>query len=627
MKLPWSRNSRHHATFSASTAYYTYCFSLPSTTTPFHLSNELLKRGLATAAVTAASDEIRVADRYMKLYRTKLNAQAVADLKKVKAGSLTVASWARAHPKFALRLIWTLGKKRLWPRKTTTATSGTPEGEADIYENMSETVNFIERAMADARIFLGAYHNIEREFYAPSYMELDPFIRLQLRGFRVTSEYFEDEEVLAFLMLHKSGVALLTFASAPNDKVSVDDVIKISRGDSRSIGETFAPQDLFGKDYPDLSNSTTPPDDVHDGVGWVRVTWPTKISFSDIFGLYLNRVLECCPKTEVNYSAWHCYPTIILNHLDCCNSRQAWLDHHKVELRGLLTRMPGYASLIDPNGIDFVPRDTSILRERSIFRAVSHCLEIRWSFGPSADRPSAIDDHWSLVLTEHVLLQYWQLQALDWRISMADWGSRPVERLQAEIAIGLDEYRQSQVVAFGTARDMAETSLAENGTHRMYERITDRLDALSKVVSSREARAGAKRNTIIASAAVIATSLFGLPAIDQSITLLKNAKTGTGFGRALRPIQSFIIHHPSTLWMGYFIAVFLSVILFVYGAMRPHSAKENKAEGGLPGIRWPGLKVEISRAEPSYKNGAPSMEQTALRRAGRSKVRRNGRGK
>lgn len=579
------------ASFSSSTIYYSYCFSLPQGTSPYHLSKLLLKRGVALAAVSSSSSEVRLARQYKEHYKIVRQARALLDLE---SGKTKRWVWLAKNPQLTVKLLKLTAKRRA-ARKGSLNPSEEAGSKKSIKDSMTEAILTLEETVAQARISLGISHKIDEGFYAPGYLESDPFIRLELRPFSVRSKFLNDQ-ILVFLLIHRSGVCVLTFATAPDDGLTSDDLIRISRGDANFISTLNIPLDLVRSQ---IHAEPPPADPTRRGSTWVDVEWPGGVSFSALFELHLDLLLKMCPNPTNRFHEWVCYPSIILNHLNCCKNRRDWLSHHQDELSGLLLRSPAYASLSEnlPES-----KDISIDAGKSIYRLISHFVELNWDFNPSIDRPPFTEDHWNIALTENILIQFWQLRALDWWTSTEDLRSRSIEKLQIEMAVGLDEYRQ-QVLLYGTARIIAESSLTELGVHAMYERIQDRIAAVSAVVAAREARASGKRNTIIAGAAVIATLVLGLPSIDQSITLLKAAEP-TGFaGHLIRPAQSFVNQHPSALWIGYFALCSCSLGLLLYGVSKPRSATRPRAIKRSFGIGWPGSRLVVRRSEGEYEKG------------------------
>jgi hypothetical protein len=598
VRFSWRERGPHEAAFSASTIYYTYCFSLPPGTSIATLANDLLKCGLAIAAVWAGDDEVRVAHRYQRLYKLKLQAQGLSDFQRVRDGEIPYWNWARKYPVLAFQLT-SAAIKGIAGRHRSVSAPAKVLNKPPMVDQMVAVTNQIEDAMIGARKILGIFRDIEREFYSPGYRSQDPFVRLKLRDFRISSNFFDDEPVLSFLLLHESGTALLTYATAPNDHISTGDVIELSRSDSLHIERAYVDRDFFGKNGVELSESDESSLKIHDDTAWMRVEWDEKVPFSLFFEAHLNRILKNCRDQNDRYSYWRCYSTVILNHLDCCGSRARWLKRHNRELVALTQRFPGYATLKDSLTI---PADESIHESMSRYRLVSHCLEINWKFGQQPKRPDMTTDHSIIVLTEHVLLQVWQLQALDWHISSRDWKSQAVEKLEMEIAAGLAEYRRADIVAFGTAQDIVRALLLELGADVLYQRILDRLSALSAVVAGREARSSSRRNVVVAGAAVIAAIALGLPALDQSATLLRSTTKGR-IGQIVEPARTILIEHPNAAWLGYIALFGLSLGIFVYSVWRAPRTKKTQTSRRDVGIRWPGLTLKFGRAKMQYRRG------------------------
>lgn len=593
VRFPWARHAQHEASFSASAIYHIYCFSLPHGTPIAELADTLLARGVASTAAWSSQTEVRVAHRYGDLHGLLMQLQAVADVQKVRDGELSAFAWVKENPRLALSVLRRFVARRWGRRRQSGASSGRSEPTG---EPLQSEIKRAEEAMAKTRAFLRMYHEIESTFYAPGYLQRDPFIRLELRSFRITSKYFDDEDVLPFLLLHESGVGLLTYATAPKDGIGTGGIIELARGDTPHIQSAYVHQEFFGRTQAKAAAEAAT--EVHDGTGWARVAWESEISFSDLFDVHLERILEACKTRQGQFGDWRCYSTVQLNHLDCCSSREEWLRNHRQELIGLTNRVPGYASLKE----SLMVPDDSIAVGYSRYWQISHCISVRWKFGSTPRRPAATDDHWMNVLIEHILLQVWQLRQLDWRVSTHDWKPRSLEQLQTEIAVGLEEYHSPDTIAYGSARETIRRLLAMHGVDDLYQRILDRLNTLAAVIAARDARASSRRSVVTAGAAVLATIVLGLPAIDQSIGLLRTTTRGR-VGRAIAPLRDFVVHHPNATWLGYLALLAFSAILFGYSLVTIPRRRRIRTNRHEIGITWPGPSLQVVHERPDYDHG------------------------
>jgi hypothetical protein len=599
------RDRRHQAQHLSATMYYTFCFSLPEGTDIYKLADSLLKSDVAAFATDARHGELRLAHRSKELMKTRTDAVALAAWSQVLNGEGSVRAWIRKHPKMALKIATSLMpiliKSKL---RGGNGLSSTNESEAESDRNVADdTVQFIDDSMDKARVILGLRDAIDHRLYTPGYLEESPFIRLELESVYVTSEHFQNEPLEAYLLLHHSGVALLTLAIAAAGKLSTDDLLGIIESQSFGLVETRMPTSLSGRGR--ASNDATLEDQIEsemsEGLHWRRTAWRTPINLSDVFEVYQYNILKAAnKKVEGRHSEWMCYPLLVTNGQSCCRNRNAWLKRHRGELAGLLLKAPGYG-LLSEGVAEMLPPDDAINQGESQYFNLSHAVVVRWHFSQDAG-PDMASDLWHLVPIESFLLQYWQIRELDWSISSSKWSSRSLPRLQEKLISGAVEYGRAKMTS-STADARVRRLLSESGCDKVYSRIMDRLNMLAQLLDAKSVEVSGRKNVLVASLGFLAAVAFGLPAINASIQALSNVSREGYFGDGLYALNEFFLSHPNANWLLYFTLTAIALLSVVITWRWRIDIERTKIGVRRPGIAWKPGDFEVVLEKPKFSHG------------------------
>jgi hypothetical protein len=566
---------KHAATFGHCAIYYSFSFSLPPNCDIGALANRLLKAGIANTALAAGDEEVRLAHRYAKEYGSTRLQKAIfayfgAD------GYLNKLKWLVTHPVSAPRLMFAVARELYKARQ-----KSDPEDTAEDSSEEELSLHPKDEDSAHARYVLAALNHIDRQYYRSSYIDESPYIRLELRSLNVTAPIFDSvEEVLPFLLLHRSGTAILTLAIAPRDGISTSDLISASRSSDVAFEEIVIADVIpIFEPYPSYVEAAEYAGE-EEGCGWTRIRWAAPLPLQAVFHLYQGAIFDVA-KGEPDMGEWMCYTSVIVRQLRCCGSAPQWLANHKSELVGLVERENSYATLRDEVVERVVDLNVSRHINQITFHRPTNTFVQDWVFGQDSDRPPFVDDHWSIALVENVLLQFGQLQILDHLITTAPRNIKSLAQAQRQIVMGLDEYKRGASV-YMTAQDLVRDMSRSLGLDRTYGGIIQRLEILNNISSTQLARAVAKRNSLLAGIAAATAVLFGLPAIDQSMGLLN--KNWPGSFEA-SPLKIYLV----------MLGVILVVVAAsqIWRALPPVPQKKRKTRLG---VRWPKqLTVEDER--------------------------------
>ncbi|WBB74385.1 hypothetical protein O7602_02160 [Micromonospora sp. WMMD1128] len=171
---PGSTESAHAPVFADSIVYFVYNFSSKKPLDIYKAADRLLAAGLAETVASPASDEVRVAPRYLELLALWRKAHQLHEVDEfLDKGDL--GSVFRRHPGLGFRLALAALRARM-------KRSGSSDEEVeDATEPITETIRMIEDSVAHAQTLNAMQQRVEQKLFRPSYLSDEPYLRLQLR--------------------------------------------------------------------------------------------------------------------------------------------------------------------------------------------------------------------------------------------------------------------------------------------------------------------------------------------------------------------------------------------------------------------------------------------------------------
>jgi hypothetical protein len=225
----------HALRMSGRTAFYSFSFDLGADLDYIALANGLLKKDMATVAGSPTRDGFRVGRRVSKTHRFHRNASRTADFyNALYDEEFSITRLWRIDKLQTLTIIWIL-RSVLWSAvirwvRSSVGLEAPSEDQSDHREtstrNSAESIDDSRTEMNRAidgiretfmgQLILGAMRlRLEQQIYFPRYYaQLEPFIRLEMNRSHVTVGEFEDEPIEISLMIHRSGICILTFATS-----------------------------------------------------------------------------------------------------------------------------------------------------------------------------------------------------------------------------------------------------------------------------------------------------------------------------------------------------------------------------------------------------------------------------
>lgn len=605
--LPFAKKP-HLARYASPAVYYTFAFSLPPKTDIYKLADQLLQSDLATAALPAGSENVRFAQRFDEKLRNRALAESLGRLVDVEAGRTKFLSWARKNPKAAAFL---LRRNMLRLRRSKRGEKKTPDKELlEALKELTETADDLKKNLANAGLLMGSVAGVDGKLFSPRYLNSEPFIRLELDTLYVESDDFSGTELVIFLLLHRSGVALITIIGIP-DECSTDELLQVSVARKVTLKRTALPAgvdkavaDLSGCEIKNAEWSRDPnsPIPVND------ISWKDPLRLETIFEAYAH--LTCLAvDSKGDYGDWVCYTTVFVDGLLCCGSQKRWRTRHSLELAGLIRRDPGYATTKPALVSTTLGSERGQRVDESTFFTIGNAISINWTFDPATDASSPVEHFYTTAIVESVLIQYWKLYSLELALSADKWTLSNLASIQRQLITGIEEYRSTKLVA-EEARWL-EREIAERlELDRIYRHIIDRIAAIQQIVATRAAEVGNRRNVLVAGIGALAAVILGVPAIKEILSIATQVDTGKFPGTLAAPLQSLARSGATGVWTVYLVVVAVTIAAIVIGFTK-RVREKNKRLAGKFGIPWDDMSYSLSQPEYRAGRAVSSSDQDA----------------
>ncbi|WP_412540236.1 hypothetical protein R8Z50_31145 [Longispora sp. K20-0274] len=605
--LNWFQKA-HAATYDSPAVYYTYAFTLPAGTEIHELASKLLEKDIAKSAMSVAHKKPHFGRRFKEFADKRQFASFVTTLEAVENGELTFMQWVRRNPKAFTSLLLNgkisfSNKKQGWRRffDWNLAWSQSDEFKQTLNE-LREAIESIDRTMLDVGLMVGVQTAVDRALFKPGYLLSEPFVRLELSPIAIVSDAFHGDELMPLLLLHKSGVALLSFAAIPGVQTT-EELLHASASRNVRFAQTVF-SGLMGRLLSSDPERVESDEWVGDEDAKVRsIVWNGHgLPLEELF-LGYDRTISGVAGGEGDYGDYMCYTTLFIDGLHCCGSKKIWLRRHSAELASLLARYPGYATIKSGYIREMLETEHGKHDDQSAFYGPGSTLMLRWDFGKLIERSSPVSHFHTLAIIEIALIQYWQLCAMEFRISVMEKSSQGLRRMQEYLLGGLDEYLTSKLVS-KEAQEI-EGKISEGLEFgRMYAGIVDRIGVVESLIGARAAEVAARKDILIAGIGAFAAVLLGLPAIKDILQVVSGVDTSKFPGVMARPLKPFASHGPGGVWALYliFVAVVLGAVglILVQRARIRHSVPRIKT----PSVSWPSIGG-YNLGKTRYSKGRP----------------------
>lgn len=604
----------HPLRISGRGAIYSLSFDLGPGWNPVKVANRLLKANMATVGGSPSRDELSVGRRVAKTDRFARKSQRTSDFFE-----------AATSPGWSFKQLWRTDRRRtLWllrvlkgtifaivahriffgqtPRKSKRAIEAVEQAA----ETENESTNSLKTVIDEMRdgfmhqLAIGAFRlRMEQKVFFPRYyLKMEPYIRLEMNHVYFTDGDFETEPIETSLMLHRSGICILTFATPIRKQLDTDVMHSVIHAGSRELREAKISLPIMRpkrKGYIFLSdyNYAAEPE-IREGVKWMTVTPKDdeKLSMSSVFQMYRVAVEQVVGRPCEG--EWRVYTTLFQGTPQCgCEGVEA-KTIHAVDFGQLLVRSRS------PHPIQEELRETLLTNclvttHAELWVNAGCGIHTYWN----RDDIDYVGDIKNLLPIEFAILQYAQLEAIDTRTVNVSVRDGDVFNAQNELATNLPEYGRNLLSDIDAPRVV--DALSERlGTQKIYSRLNDRVKVLETIVNTRFTRKQSRRSLTISVLGFAIVLLLLLPRIDEFIRKLKWLKPSTPLVEAVS--RFFGDQDHAIIWI-YGITVFAVLAVFVAFTFRPRIPKlREKRPFGYPTKH----NIVLTEAQPAPDEDAES---------------------
>jgi len=594
--------SRHRAKYSAVGVCFTYAFSLPPGSDIDDLANRLLDTGVADVAAVAPSTTMRVSRRQLAALRARDTLEGLSNIAEVADGKISTFRWVFNNPRaaaFAFRrrvLRFSLSSNKAGRLSSSDRTN---------LSSLRESVAEIDAAMAENAKVLGAAAATDEFLFSPIYLRKGPFIRLELGNLGATSRLLADETIIPILVLHRSGVALLTFYTVVGSNRSSVELVRASVSKTMTLTSTTFPIPVVG--VGEIADQVARTDELLPDGDSVpthrRIEWADDFSIADAFFVYRDRICELAGERGGRVGDYFCYATLAIGGIACCGTRDRWLKSHSDELAGLILRYDDFGDIGDATTAKVLQADRSIQRSSSRYYNGGNAVTVDWNTDETEYAPSFVSLLDTVAIIENAVLQYWQIQELDNRLDLSERRASTLTKIQLRLAEGIAEHRSS-TISFGGAQDIVADILAKLNVGELHQRVVDRLAMNQQLVDVRKVDASVRRNYLIAGIGSFATVLLGIPAIRDSLSVIAQWKPPPFIVPAARPLIEWAKGGANAIILMYAGFLFLATLLLVANFIRRPKRWRRRR---LVGLEWDSTKWR--RQPPVSNDGSPDGDQ------------------
>ncbi|WP_405058611.1 hypothetical protein OG474_38605 [Kribbella sp. NBC_01505] len=591
------RRKAHAASYYGGGVFYTFSFSLPLGTNIHKLADRLLSSGIATAAGIAGSDTPLLGRNYSKVVKARKLMEDIIALHEACNAKSSLRPWIRTHPRSAFHL------RRLFFRALVKRDRAELLENIDV-EEMRAMTNTLDLEVLDITEIVGGMGAVDRSLFSPLYLRGEPFIRLDLKPFYTTYHGFEDAEILAFLLLHRSGTALLSFATLPGDNKTTDDLLDISNPHGPEFDTITSFGGLFNESSEGVEKVLDSYSRNEEGrAGYTTLNLSSPIDIVDVYSAYSDAIRSFVRKQRQNLG-YFCYTTVFVGGLGCCRSRKRWMTNHAAELAGLALRHEAYGRLDKATIEGVIDSARALHADESRFHFGGNSLLVEWKFDRDDFSPGLTQNYMAIAVIENAVLQHWQLHSLQEMVDSSSEDRKSIPAIERELISGLTEVGRT-TLSHGTAQDISADILRQLHTSEIYARVTEKLSLLRQLAESNSSRSSDRRNILAATLGAVAAIVFGIPAVRDSLGVISQAKFTGRTGQILTPVQQWAARGPNAVLVTYLCIVAIFLIAAMITLLLLRRRRKGRAKVDRVGIEWGPKPVTWEGVPRRYRLGIP----------------------
>ena len=566
----------HPLRMTGRSAFYSFSFDLGPDLDYVGLADKLLRTDMATVAGSPSRDGLRIGRRTSQILKFHRHAKRSADFfNTLYSGNpswkgLWHASWedtikvAFKSPRtiFAIPPASAfLGKFRTRRQETESVDLEHRAQEISNSVNMmNENVQLIQDVFMH-QLTLGAVRlRLAQQIYFPRYyLRTEPFIRLEMNRVYFADDTHDDEPIEISLMIHRSGVCIMTFATSIGSEFDLDRGHDVMLGSARHFRRIKISDPIMSRQgayTTQVRAAIRPESGIHDGLTWTTFDSTADqshdLSMEGAFLPYLDAIENIAGKEILG--EWRCNTTLFQGTPLCgCDGAEA-KERHAVEFGQLMVRSRSPFPIKEELRQELLTNHL-ITTHAELWLAAGNAIHTYWH----RTDIDYTDDLHVLESIEFAILQYRQLEAIDTRTVNIAVHDRDLLAAQIQLVTNLPEYGRNLLTDQSAA--LAVDGLAEKlKTPQLYSRLNDRVKVLESIVNTRYTRKQSRRSLTISTIGLAIVVLLLLPRVIELMDkLAKLSPTGS----LIQSVEHIFGSHDRAVVGIYLIAVALAVLLFV----------------------------------------------------------------
>lgn len=523
-------------------AIYSFSFDLGPGLDLVKLANKLLKTDMATVAGSPSRDGLRVGSRMRETARFQEHAARYQQwLEIFHTGKIQWWRLFRLEPKITLRILW-IARPHLWQFFAHRATFGlayrtslqssyeraeSREADPENEEHQRQVEEMVREASEKLVKSISSRHasgalrlRLQQQMYFPRYyLHNEPFIRLEMNRSYYTDSDHKHEPIEISLMIHRSGICILTFATPIATEFGVDQGYKYLQAGKRVLNAVEVSVPILGtrprfmdENYYRWRMAVND----FDHLEWVSFKAPADgknhITIETVFDLYLEAIQRAARRNI--QAEWRCNTTLFQGSPLCGCEGAIAKQAHAVEFAQLMVRSRSPMPVTDEVRAELL-KNYLLNSEEELWLSTGHAIHTFW---PRSDI-HYITDLQTVEPIESAILQHRQLEAIDHRTVNLSVRDDDLFAAQKQLATGLPEYGRNLLTDIN-ASSVVDGMAAKLRTSELYSRLNDRVKMLESVVNTRYARKQSRRSIAISAIGLGIVLILLLPRVDELLNKL-----------------------------------------------------------------------------------------------------------
>jgi hypothetical protein len=594
--------------FSDVGIFYDYVFDLGEYVDPIEAARSLLTTDLGLCAINYLTKEIEIAARFKSSLTLQQNMDSLRYVNSLQEtdGIQGIAKWALKNPKRAIRL-WRMMREVKTRKKSTAEPTEKPEasGGWTIPDLVEETAGFIEQSMAEMQAFMKLLMDSDSILFSPTYLASAPFVRVELQPVDVSIDG-NNHQVKVAVLLHRSGLGILTFYALFGGDKTVDDLNKLSKPSSVGITESKVVRTIVEYQWRASGRKISDLDDapiergLSSGVEWFVQRELAETSLFDVLGAYQNAITSIIlrknptnpnePFSWLRTPDWLVYPIIFVRKvMPAALPGNLFKETFSQSLAGLVARFEAWREMRADRVNTLLENDSSAVPHQSFYITEGHTTVLYYgpdiakreeSTGMIIREENWLFDHFQKSsLIDVLLIQRGMLMILREEVSKLPLDLVRLNRLKRRLILSLDEYH-GVTVSYGSAQDIIRESRKAMRIDSAYDEVIFKLGGVEKLIDVEESRQRYRRDLFLRIAALAVTVPFGLTGANQASIIISTwvVPSSSGMPRwlevFLNSFTGFVRFHPVFTTLAIYILVLLIIVPALLWSIWPRKRKE-----------------------------------------------------